>query len=319
MNVSRPLIVGGAVGTLLLAGCSADPSTATDDDASASDASLSVGAAFYPVQFVAEQVGGDDVAVTPLIAGGVEPHDAELSPATVREMQSMDTVLYLSDFSAAVDDAIATTGARALDAHHIIDEHGEEVAVHEAETHDGEEHAVDDGHEHGVADPHFWLDPTLLAEYAQDVVAEFSELDPDNAAAYEERGNALVASLTDLDETFTEGLAVCERREIFVSHEAYGYLGLRYDLAQEGMSGLDPEAEPSPARLREIRDLIEDSGATTIFTESKVSAAVAESLASDAGVTTAVLDPVETATNGDDYIDIMTRNLEALRTGLDCS
>ncbi|WP_084130682.1 metal ABC transporter substrate-binding protein [Demequina sp. NBRC 110055] len=318
MSFSRPLIVGGAVGTLLLAGCSADPSTDSTDDAP-SDASLSVGAAFYPVQFVAEQIGGDDVAVTPLIAGGVEPHDAELSPATVREMQNMDTVLYLSDFSAAVDDAIDTTGARALDAHHIVDEHGEDVAAHEAATHDGEEHAADDGHDHGVADPHFWLDPTLLAEYAEDVVAEFSELDPDHAEAYEERGAALVASLSALDEDFTEGLAVCERREIFVSHEAYGYLGLRYDLEQEGMSGLDPEAEPSPARLREIRDLIEDSGATTIFTESKVSAAVAESLASDAGVTTAVLDPVETATNGDDYIDIMTRNLEALRTGLDCS
>lgn len=319
MNFSRPLIVGGAVGTLLLAGCSADSTPGSASEDAASDASLTVGAAFYPVQYVAEQVGGEDVAVESLIAGGVEPHDAEMSPATVREMQSMDTVLYLSDFSAAVDDAIDTTGVRALDAHHIVDEHSAEEADHEEETHAGEEHSADDGHGHGAADPHFWLDPTLLAEYAEDVVAEFSELDPAHASAYEERGAALAADLTELDTTFTEGLAVCERREIFVSHEAYGYLGLRYDLAQEGMSGLDPEAEPSPARLREIRDLIEDSGATTIYTESKVSAAVAESLANDAGVTTAVLDPVETIVDGDDYIAVMTRNLDALRTGLDCS
>ncbi|WP_084077997.1 metal ABC transporter substrate-binding protein [Demequina sp. NBRC 110057] len=316
MNVTRPLIVGGAVGSLLLAGCSADTSSA---DADASEASLSVGASFYPLQYVAEAVGGDDVAVTSLIAAGVEPHDAEMSPATVRSMQDMDTVLFLSDFSAAVDDAVDTTGARSLDAHHIVDEHGEEEAEHEDETHEDDEYASEDGHDHGTLDPHFWLDPTLLAEYAEDVVAEFSELDPDNAASYEERGNALIADLDALDQSFTDGLATCERREIFVSHEAYGYLGLRYDLAQEGMSGLDPEAEPSPARIREIRDLIEDSGATTIYTESKVSAAVAESLADDAGVTTAVLDPLETIADGDDYIAVMTRNLEELRTGLDCS
>ncbi|MFV0286899.1 MAG: metal ABC transporter substrate-binding protein [Demequina sp.] len=317
MKFSTPLIVGGAVGTLLLAGCSADPST--DDASGSSDAALTVGTSFYPLQFVAEAIGGDDVEVTSLIAAGVEPHDAEMSPATVRSMQNMDTVLYLSDFSAAVDDAIDTTGVRALDAHHIIDEHGEAEAEHEEETHADDEHASEDGHDHGTLDPHFWLDPTLLAEYAGDVVGEFSELDPENADDYGRRAGELFESLSTLDASFSEGLATCERRDIFVSHEAYGYLGLRYDLAQEGMSGLDPEAEPSPARIREIRDLIEGSGATTIYTESKVSAAVAQSLADDIGITTAVLDPLETIADGDDYISVMTRNLDALRTGLDCS
>jgi len=335
MPLSRTLIAGASVGLLALAGCS----SASDDDGAASDnpdASLVVGASFYPLQFVAERVGGDDVDVTSLISAGVEPHDAEMSPATVRSMQNMDTVLYLADFSAAVDDAIETTGVRSLDAHHIVDEHEGDVVAHAEADHDhesGEAHEDDedhdhadeesdedahDDHDHGAADPHFWQDPTLVAEFADDVVAEFSELDPDNAADYEARGEELKAELNDLDAAYAEGLAVCERRDIFVSHEAYGYLSARYDLHQEGLSGLDPEAEPSPARVREIRDLIEGTGATTLFTESLVSAAVAESLASDVGVTTAVLDPIESVTEGDDYLGVMERNLEALRTGLAC-
>ncbi|WP_297081335.1 metal ABC transporter substrate-binding protein [uncultured Demequina sp.] len=338
MSLPRFLVAGACVGILSLAGCSSSSGDASSFDNP--NASLVVGASFYPLQFVAERVGGEDVAVSSLIAAGVEPHDAEMSPATVRSMQGMDTVVFLSDFSAAVDDAIETTGVRSLDAHHIVDEHVGDVVAHaeadhdhetgeahedddhdhaEDEAHEDEEEGDDHDHDHGAVDPHFWQDPTLVAEFADDVAAEFSELDPDNAASYEERAEALKADLTDLDAAYTDGLAMCERRDIFVSHEAYGYLSARYDLHQEGLSGLDPEAEPSPARVRAIRDLVEDTGATTIFTESLVSANVADSLAEDVGVSTEVLDPIESIAEGDDYLSVMERNLEALRTGLDCS
>lgn len=307
-----PLLCAASAAALVLTACA--PS---DEGGAGSGAALTVGTAMYPLQFVAQRIGGENVEVVPLIAAGVEPHGAEISPAVTRSMQSMDTVLYLSDFAAPVDDAIEVTGVRALDAHHILDEHGEAVAEHEEESHAEEEQH--DGHDHGALDPHFWLDPTLLAEYAQDVVAELSELDPDNATAYQERAAELQADLDETDANYADGLAQCERREIFVSHEAYGYLGLRYDLVQEGLAGLDPEAEPSPARVREIRDMLVDTDATTIYTETKVSADVAQALSEDVGVTTAVLEPIETVADGDDYLTVMTRNLEALRTGLDCA
>ncbi|WP_144276185.1 metal ABC transporter solute-binding protein, Zn/Mn family [Demequina sp. NBRC 110053] len=325
-----PLILAGcAVGAFLAAGCS--PAGSTDDASGSTDAALTVGASLYPLQFVAERVGGDSVEVVSLIATGVEPHDAEISPAMVRQMQSMDTVLTLSDFSAAVDEAVDATGVRAVDAHAVVDEHGPEVAHHAEESHatDGHDHEDEDhahededsheGHDHGALDPHFWTDPSIFAEFVPAVVAEYSELDPDNAQAYADNGDRLVAQLTELDDAFSEGLATCERREIFVSHEAYGYLAMHHDLVQEGLSGLDPEAEPSPARVREIRDQIAGTGATTIFTESLVSSAVAESLASDLGVTTDVLDPIESAVDGDDYIAIQERNLDAMRSGLGCA
>ncbi|MFV0633312.1 metal ABC transporter substrate-binding protein [Demequina sp.] len=309
----RPL----ALTFVCLAGATSLAACAPSEPAEEGDSALTVAAAFYPLQFVAERVGGDIVTVESLMPPGVEPHDAELSPAVVRSLQDVDTVLYLSEFQPAVDDAIGTTGARSLDAHHVVEDHAAEHAHDEDSGSD--EGESDDGHDHGSTDPHFWTDPTLLSAYVEDVTAEFSELDPDNAATYEANAQALITDLDDLDQAFEDGLATCERDDVFVSHEAFGYLSERYGLHQEGVAGLDPEAEPSPARIREIRDLVAQTGATTVYSESLVDASAIEALAADAGVETAVLDPVEGVADGDDYLAVMTRNLEALRTGLGCS
>jgi len=292
-------IVSGAAGLLLLTGCA--PS-------GHSDAELTVAAAFYPLQYVAEHVGGDLVDVVPLASPGVEPHDLELSPSAVREIAQADLVLYLSDFQPAVDDALVATKARTFDA-------ADAVELRPAGEGNGEANA---GHDHGALDPHFWLDPTLLATYATAVGKQFAQLDPDNSATYIQNATDLVADLTDIDESFSSGLATCERNEIVTSHEAFAYLAARYDLAQIGIAGIDPETEPSPARLLEIRDLVEATGATTIFTESLVNTAVADAIARDSGATTAVLDPVESVIDDDDYASVMSRNLGELRTALAC-
>lgn len=317
---SSLVVASAATASLILAGCST-AETATDSTAgggsSPDGATISIAAAFYPLQFVAERVGGDIASVTSLTAPGVEAHDLELSPAAVREMQNVDLVLFLSDFQPAVDDAVDTTGARALDAHSIVEEH-EAAPVEDDHAHEEDEDAHA-GHDHSSGDPHFWLDPSLLAEYAHAVSVELADIDPDNAETYAANAEALEGELLDLDQSYTDGLAQCERSDIFVSHEAFGYLTERFGLEQHGLSGLDPEAEPSPARVREVRDEVLSTGATTVFSESEVDAAAIEALASDAGVETAVLDPIEGVADGDDYIEVMTRNLDALRAGLDCA
>lgn len=308
MSSRTPTFIGCCViGALTLAGCS---SGGGDQTATSASASLAVAAAFYPVQFIAEQVGGEYVDVTTLTAPGVDAHDLELSPAAARQLSNTDAVLYLSGFQAAVDSAIESTGAHGIDAQGVIGEHG-----HDSGHEDDDHH----GHNHAGEDPHFWLEPLLLAEYGHVVAAEFALLDPENAHGYETNAQQLEAQLTELDAEFEAGLAQCERTELFVGHEAFGYLSERYGLSQHGLAGLDPETEPSPARVREVRQAIEDSGATTIFSESTVGAAAIESLAADAGVQTAVLDPIEGVLDEDDYIEVMNRNLQALRAGLDCA
>lgn len=294
-----------AASSLLLAACSSSKSDS-------SDASLDISAAFYPLAYVAQSVGGDHVNVTSLAGPGVEPHDLELSPAAVRDLGKSDVVVFIGEFQAAVDDAISTTGAHSFDAASVVSLH----EAHEEEGHD--EEGEEEDHDHGSKDPHFWLEPALLASYAEAVGEEFASLDAENADDYRANAKELAASLNALDGDFATGLATCERRDIVTAHEAFGYLAEAFDLTQVGLAGLDPEAEPSPARLREVKDLIAQTGATTVFTEALVSPKVAEALASDAGVQTAVLDPIESVADGDDYIKVMNRNLEALRTALAC-
>ncbi len=274
---------------------------------------LTVAVAFYPLQYVVEQVGGDDVTAIPLVSPGAEPHDVELSPATIRRLGEADLVIYLSGFQPAIDDAIASTGVESFD---IAD------AVFSSGALDGHGQPLD-ARATTLRDPHFWLDPDRMfhaADILADVLTEADDrLHGHGTPAYRERADVLMSELEALDRRYADGLASCERHTILVSHEAFGYLANRYGLTQVGLSGLDPEAEPSPARIREVRDIAQRTGATTVFVETLVDPSVVEAFASDAGLAVATLDPIENAEPPDDYLTIMDRNLAALEDGLGCS
>jgi len=310
----------------LLAACSSGGAHAT-----AGDGRTEVVAALYPLEWVTQQVGGEHVAVTSITPAGVDPHDLELAPATVARLDGA-TVVYLSGFQAALDDALAVTSpAHELDVAGPAGVHTEDDG-HAPHEHDAHEHGSDErpagalaggshaGHAHADGDPHFWLDPVRLAHVATAVAGELADADPDHAADYRRNAEQVGTELTALDEQYATALARCETRTIVVAHEAYGYLAEAYDLEQVGISGLDPESEPSPARLADIGDVVERENVTTIFTESLINPAVARSLARDLGVDVAVLDPLETQVDpAHDYPDVMRANLDALTTALRCS
>ncbi|WP_264030567.1 metal ABC transporter substrate-binding protein [Cellulosimicrobium sp. SH8] len=310
----------------LVASCSPGDSPGDGGSGGGDDGRLQVLASFYPLQYVVEQVGGEHVDVSNLTPPAAEPHDLELAPAQVRAIGDADLVVYLSGFQPAVDEGIEQRAPE-----HVVDaaasagleEHpgGEgEHADESAEEH--AEHADEsgDGHDHGATDPHFWLDPTRLAAVGDAVADELSAVDPDHADDYAAGAAALTADLDDLDAEFAEALAPCSGATLVTSHEAFGYLAERYDLHQVGISGIDPEAEPSPARLREVGEVVRENDVTTIFFETLVSPKVTQTLADDLGVQTALLDPIESLAEGaTDYREVMESNLEALTSGLACS
>ena len=82
-----------------------------------------------------------------------------------------------------------------------------------------------------------------------------------------------------------------------VSHDAFEYLGRRYGLDVEPIAGLSPDAEPSARHLAALSDLAREKGVTTVFSERLASPKLAETLAEDAGIRTAVLDPIEGLTS----------------------
>jgi zinc transport system substrate-binding protein len=118
------------------------------------------------------------------------------------------------------------------------------------------------------------------------------------------------------------GLTGCAVDTLVTSHDAFGYLADRYGLEVVGISGLSPSTEPDPAQLAEITALVRERGVSTVYTETLVDPAVAETVAEEAGVQTAVLDPLEGLTDesaGSDYLEVMRANLATLQEGQSCT
>ncbi len=304
---------------LALAGCGG-----SDDAAGSSGDGLSVVAGFYPLEWAAQRVGGDRLDVSSLTPPGAEAHDLELAPQDVAAVAEADLLVYLEGFQPALDEAAATEAAdTAWDAGQAADlsltaaEHG-----HEGETEEEHAaHAEDEEAEEEALDPHFWLDPVRLASVGDALAERLAEADPDGAATYEQNAAALRADLEALDAEMQAGLTGCAVDTLVTGHDAFGYLADRYGLEVVGISGLSPSAEPDPAQLAEITALVRERGVTTVYTETLVDPAVAETVAEEAGVRTAVLDPIEGLTDesaGSDYLEVMRANLATLREGQSC-
>ena len=341
--MSKRILAAACAAATALA-LSACTSTASSGDSSSKDGSLTVMASFYPLKYLAEKVGGEHISVTSLTPDGAEPHDLELSPKMVDSLSSADAVIYLAGFQSAVDEAIEQQAPKTVidvssaaelveagsDANHPAEEEeatdetqsGETEAHdhdHEGHDHEGHDHAGHDHHHDMSADPHCWLDPVRMAKAATLVGDKLAEADSAHADTYKANAKALAEELTTLGDTLVTKTSKCQVKTFVTAHTAFGYLADRTGLTQVGISGLDPESSPSPARLAEIAQIAKEQGVTTIFTEALIDPKVAQTLADDLGITTAVLDPIESQTDASkDYAAVMQANIDALTKANNC-
>jgi zinc transport system substrate-binding protein len=241
-------------------------------------------ASFYPLAWASEQVVTTSVKnVTP---PGVEPHDVELTAGDVELIRDASHVVYVGGgFQPAVEEVVQERERPSLDV----------LAPDET-------------------DPHVWLDPMRFAQVV-DEMGRFLGAD--------ENAQELDDALHELDAEFRRGLESCERRTLVTTHAAFGHLARRYALTQLSLTGTSPEAEPSPREFERLIDEVERSGATVVFTEPLVSDRLARTVAREAGLEIAELDPLESLSEerldaDEDYLSVMRDNLAALREGLGC-
>lgn len=261
---------------------------------------VKVVAAFYPLAYAAQQVGGDAVAVTTLTPPGVEPHDLELTPSQVAQLQDADIVLYVPGFMPAVDQAVAQQAAgRAVDASAGI-----------------APLTID-----GAADPHVWLDPENMTVIGANTATAITRANPGKTSEVQANAAAFEGRMATLNQQFSTSLSSCKVKDLVVSHAAFGYLASAYGFTQVPIAGLSPETEPSPARIAEVSDLVRNDGVTTVYYETLVDPKVAETVAKESGARTSVLDPIEGLTEGSDqtYQSLMEANLKALVAGQGCA
>jgi zinc transport system substrate-binding protein len=243
-------------------------------------------ASFYPLAWAAEQVAGASSGdVVNLTPPGAEPHDLELSPRDVEAVRDAGLVVYVGGgFQPSIEDAVASREGRSLD------------VLREGE------------------DPHVWLDPVRFAVAVEQIARTLG----DAGTAQE-----TVRELQRLDGEYRRGLARCERHVLVTTHASFGRLAARYDLTELPLAGRSPEAEPTPRDLENAVAEVRESGATTVFAEPLVSDRLAKTVAREADVEVATLDPIEGLTRerldaGEDYLSVMRANLRTLREALGC-
>ncbi len=325
-------LAGLGAGAALLSACG-------EDTGGSGTGGLTVVTTNYPLHYLVQRVGGERVDPVDLATPGADGHGLELSMREALTVQEAALVLQIPGYQAAVDDAIASgSGGNVLDisqaiallpadghsheeesasdgggehaeGEHHADEHADEHA--DDEHAEGEDHA---GHDHGPDDPHFWHDPLRMADVADALADRLTELDPEGADAFAAGAEAVRAELEELDRELAAGFAaVAGERAFITSHAAFGYLADRYDLHQIGITGVDPETEPSPRRLLELEKLVKDEGVSTIFFESTASPKVAQTLATNVGISSEELDNLETRLSEDaDYAQVMRENSSKL-------
>ncbi len=270
---------------------------------------ISAVATFYPAGYLVERIGGQMVTLKVLVPSGVEPHDYIPLPDDVTAIYRSDLFVVngygIDAWAEELDDDFSSPSHRTV----VLADYLPTSAL----TNDTS----------SVTDPHFWLDPELFQSSAIAVRDALMTLDPVNAASYNKNAAALLDDLVNLDQSYLTGLDNCDRRMIIVSHEAFGYVGRRYNITVLPIAGLSPDNAPSANTLASLAATAKANGIKHVFFETLVSPELAQTLAAEIGATTLVLNPLEGLTPeeqaaGKDYFSIMQQNLTALRTAMQC-
>lgn len=323
MNKKRLLSLFLVV-SLFLTACG-DTQTSSNQESN----TLSIYATVYPLQFLAEQIGGDFVEVQSVYPPGANEHTYEPSQKDIIDMSESDLFLYIgynlegfvTNSQSIFEDegvTVAAVGENALAGHEHHDSHSETVTT---EEHNHSEEESHDSHNHGDVDPHIWLDPHLMIDMAAQVKEELSTLLPDQSALFEENFEALESKLVSLDEEFTTTIENSNKKEIIVSHAAYGYWADRYGIEQIAVTGLTNSSEPSQKELENIMQTAEEHNIQYVLFEQNVSSKLAEIIKNEIGADSLTLHNLSVLTdddiaNNEDYFSLMEANLETLKTAL---
>ncbi len=292
---------------------------------------ITVVTSFYPLYYIASEIGGEHVAAFNLIPAGVEPHDWTPKSRDIDTASKAKLFLYhgaglegwVDSFLQGLDKNSGVVTKEMSEGISLIAATEEEHAEEEAHEHDHEheedgEHAhEEEGHSHGDNDPHTWVSPKSALKLAENVKNSLIETDAANQAVYEQNYETLKGKLEALDQQYTEKLSQVTNKNIVVSHQAFGYLARDYGLKQVSIMGLSPDAEPRAQDLLKIAKFVKENQVNYIFFEELVSDQLARTLAAEANVDTMVLNPLEGLTPeqekaGDTYLTLMERNLQNL-------
>ncbi|MBB5326267.1 zinc transport system substrate-binding protein [Anoxybacillus tepidamans] len=276
---------------------------------------LTVYTTVYPLEDFAQKIGGDYVQAKSIYPPGVEAHTFEPTTRTIKQLADADAFIYIGEgMEGFVDQTIQT-----LKNEHVTLVEGAKGIEFLDSTREHEENGEE--HNDGDKDPHVWLDPVLSVQIAENIKNALIELKPEAKDTFEKNFASLKQQLQQLDEQFQTIVKNAPKKEILVSHAAYGYWTKRYGIQQLSIAGLSPSNEPSQKELAQIIDTAKKYHIRYVIFEQNVTPKVADIVKNEIGADVLRLHNLEARTKEDieknkDYIAIMKENLEVLKKAL---
>jgi zinc transport system substrate-binding protein len=270
---------------------------------------------------VIEGVGSARLIVT----GGGSPHAFSMRPSDARALQDADVIFWFEEsLETFLQRPLRALGSRARVVALIETEgltlhpnrvggiwEAEGLGHGDAHAHDHDHHH---GHDHGDVDAHIWLDPENARHMVRRIAAVLSEVDPDNAAHFQENARRLDGRLVALDEALRARLEPVRGEPFLVFHDGYQYLERRYGLSAAGSVTVSPEQAPGARRLSEIRARLGQVGARCVFREPQFPSPLVDTLVEGTGVRVGTLDPLgaELPPGQELYFDLMRAAADGL-------
>ncbi len=320
--MTRSVLVFIAVCMLLSAACSRQTEPVS------AEPKVSVVTTLFPLYDFARSLAGDKAEILLLLPPGAEPHSFEPKPSDIAHLAKADIFIftnkYMEPWAGQMVKVAENGGLLIVDASRGInliegaDEHQHGIK--------GKHEHASAGHipDHGRVDPHIWLDFRNAMKMVDAIRDGYAQKDPARKHYYEQRAEELKGHLTALDSRYTAMLATC-RTKVMVSggHFAFGYLAKRHGLRYMSAYGFSPSAEPSPRDLIRLSRIIRQHGVRYLFHEELVEPRVAETIARETGAGLLLLHGAHNIAKADfekgvTFLQLMEKNYEALRTGLEC-
>ena len=297
----------------LFAGCS------ERSPSSQSDGRLQIVSTIFPSYDFARAIAGENADVSILLAPGVESHSYEPTPQDIIRIQNFDLFLYtggesdtwVDDLLASFDEPVNTV--KMMDC----------VEVYEEELLEGMQTEESTGTQETEYDEHVWTSPKNAILISRAIEKNLCDIDPENAASYQENASAYIAQLEMLDQNFRDFFAgVSNKTMVFGDRFPFRYFAEEYGLdCFAAFPGCSSETEPSVATIAFLTDKVKSENITTVFYIEFSNHQVADSIAEAAGAKTALFHSCHNVSeqeqrDGATYLSLMEQNLNTLKEAL---
>lgn len=274
---------------------------------------ISIVTTCFPLYDFAREIIGKRGEVTLLLKPGQDAHSYAPSAKDIVKIKNCDLFLCIGgEDEAWVDTLLSGSDLNNVRSLSLIE--------HVPLLSDG--HSHDDGHDH-TYDEHIWTSPKKAAIMVEHITAELVSIFPEEKEYFESNMSAYLSALSSLDSAFTELVSKAERSTVvFGDRFPFLYLTEEYGIEYHSVfTGCSDMTEPSASAVAELISIINEHNIPTVFITELSNGKIADSICAQTGAVKAVMHSCANLTksdkeNGETYISLMTKNLEALRNAL---